>query len=262
MSAAELKEVEETAIAKASQDSVSIYGQVQSLTVTDQQSYNLMVDLNKAAREIEKAVHAAHDPVCDHWNKMHKDATAARDRDLGKVVEAKRLSKSKYDAWEMEQERIRLAEERRLQEEARRKAEEEARIAREAAEAERKLLAAIEEEERLRLAQEAEQSGATKEQVTEILEAPLYVPEPEPIIAAPVVMPTVAPTFQKAAGVAARWNYSAIGVNILETIRAAAANPAAYAECLTWNQKAINGKATSQKDAFNVPGCKLDKRRV
>jgi hypothetical protein len=250
-----------TAIEKVSQESISIYGQVQALSVVDQGSYNLMVELHKASKEIEKAVHAAHDPVCDHWNKMHKDSTAAREKDLGKAVEAKRLSKSKYDAWEMEQERIRQAEERRKQEEAQRAFDAAQKIIREAQEAERKRLAAIEEADRLKLAEEAERLGATAEQVTEILDAPIYIPEPEPIAAPVFVAPTVAPTFQKAAGLSAHWSYSAKVVNLAELVKAAAITPH-FLQYLQVNEVAINALARASKDAFTLPGCSLDKRRV
>lgn len=263
MSAAELKVIEETAIAKVSQDSVSIYAQVQTLEVVDQSTYNRMIGLHEASKEVIKAVKAIHDPLCDHLHKMHRSATAAREKDLGNAELAKKLSKSKADDWWMEQERIRLEAERKLQEEARRKAEEDARIAREAAEAERRRLAAQEEEERLRLAAEAEALGATQAQVDEILDTPLAIPEPEPFIPEPVVLPTVTPTAQKAAGFSARWNYSAKGVDIMAMIRAAAVTPY-LAECLQWNQSVINAKARSMKDTFeaNVPGCKLVKERV
>jgi hypothetical protein len=249
-----------TAIEKVSQESISIYGQVQALAVVDQQSYNLMVDLHKAAKEIEKAVHAAHDPVCDHWNKMHKDSTAAREKDLGKAVEAKRLSKSKYDAWEMEQERIRQAEERRKQEEAQRAFDAAQKIIREAQEAERKRLAAIEEADRLKLAEEAEQLGATAEQVTEILDTPIYIPEPEPIEAPIYVAPVVAPKYEKTGG-GGRWNYSAKITNLAELVKAAAITPH-FLQYLQVNEVAINALARASKDAFTLPGCSLDKRRV
>jgi hypothetical protein len=263
MAAAELHEVqEETAIAKVSHESMTIYDKAKVLIVSDQLTYNLATELYKAALDIEKQVHAAHDPVCEHWHKLHKQATTNRDADLSKVVEAKKLFKSKAAAWQDEQERIRREEERRLQEEARRKAEEEARIAREAAEAERKRLAAIEEEERLRLAAEAEAQGATQEQVTEILETPLAIPEPEPFfVQEPTPLPTVAPTYQKAAGFSVRMNYSAVVVDINELIRAAATNKH-FAQYLIPNQSAINALAKATKDAFSLPGCALKKERV
>lgn len=262
MSAAELNKIEdEAAIAKVSNESVSLYDKVKTLVVKDQESYDLSVNFYKAALAVEKAVHAAHDGVCEHWNRLWKQATENRKADLDKVTEAKKLAKSKGDSWAMEQERLRLEAERKAQEEARRIQAEQERIAREAAEAERKRLEAIEEEERLRLAAEAEASGATKEQVTEILEAPLYIPEPEPYIPPPVVMPTIAPSFQKAAGFAPRWNYSGKQVNFSELVKSAAANPH-FMQYLEPNESAINALARASKDAFSLPGYVLDKKRV
>lgn len=260
--AAELKEVETNdAIIKASSESVSLYDKVKALIVKDQATYNIATDFYKAALEVEKQVHEAHDPVVDHWHELHSNACADRKKDLDKVVEAKKLAKSKAAAWQDEQERIRREAERKAQEEARRIAEEQARIAREAAEAERKRLAAIEEEERLRLAAEAEASGATQEQVTEILDAPMPIPEPEVFIPEPVIVPTVAPTYEKAAGFSVRWKYSVRVVNITELIKAAASN-SYLAGYLQVNEGAVNALARSQKDAFRLPGCELRKERV
>jgi hypothetical protein len=261
MAAAELKEVEETALIKVKQESLSILDRAKALVVKDQESYNLATELYKAALEVEKAADAAHDSVVSHWFGLHRAAVAAKKEDKDLATQAKIMAKSKSTAWADEQERIRLAEERRLQEIARRQAEEEARIAREQAEAERKRLEAIEAEERLKLAQEAEQAGATVDQVTEILEAPLYIPEPEAYVAPVFVAPTVAPTFQKAAGVTARWNYSAKITNLTELVRAAAAQPH-FMQYLQAQEQAINALARASRDAFQLPGCSLEKRRV
>jgi len=257
----ELKEQSE-AIEVVSSKSVTIYDQVKALVVKDQESYNLATDLYKAALDVEKAVCAAHDPVCDHWHSLHKSATAARKQDLDKVVEAKKLAKSKAAVWQDEQERIRRQEEERLQAEARRIADEQARVAREAAEAERKRIEAEEEAERLKLAEEAERAGASIDEVTAILETPLYEPEPVPeVIPVPVVLPTVAPTFQKSSGFSVRYNYGAIFNDIMPLIKAAAANPF-MAQYLSFNEQAINAQARASKDAFNMPGCTLRKERV
>ena len=261
MSAAEFKEVEETAIATVSQESMGLYDKVKVLVVTDQVTHDLAVDLYKAAKELEKSVHAAHDPVCDHWNDLHKKATASRSKDLDKVVDAKKLAKKKADDWETEQERIRAEAQRKADEEARRVQAELDRQAREAAEAERKRLAAIEEEERLKLAMEAKEQGATEEQVTEILDAPVYIPEPEPVFAPVVVKPVVAPTFQKASGFTVRTNYSAAVTDLSALVKAAASTPFLM-QYLLPNQQAINALAKASKDKFQLPGCQLKTERV
>lgn len=263
--AAELKQLnnDDTALAKVSQESGSIYDQVKTLVVNDQKSYDLASRLYDIALELEKQVHAAHDPVCDHWHELHSKACASRKADLDKVVDAKKLAKSKAATWADEQERIRLAEEQHLQEKERKRQEEAARIAREAEVAERKRLAVIEEEERLKLAAEAEASGATTEQVTEILETPLPIPEPEVAYVAPAtpVTPTVAPTFKKAARVSGRWNYSANFLVIKELVKAAASNDF-FLQYLQFNEMTINALARASKDEFKLPGCSLKKVRV
>lgn len=254
---------ENQAIAKTSRDSVTLYDKVIALVVKDQATYDFSVELYQSSLALEKAVHEAHDPVCDHWFALHKQATSNRKADLDKVIEAKKLAKSKGDTWFLEQERIRQEEERRLQEEARRKAEEEARIAREAAEAERKRLEAQEEEDRLRLAQQAEQEGASADEVQAILDTPLPIPEviPEPVSPEPAVLPTLAPTAQKSAAMVGRWNYKGVVANLAQLVQAAAKD-AHYLQYLQANQQAIDALARGAKDNFSLPGCKLDKRRV
>lgn len=260
--AAELREVEETAIIKVKRESISILDRAKALIVNDQQSYNLATDLYKAALAVEKAADAAHDPVIAHWHDLHKTACANKRADKDLATQAKVLAKSKAAKWQDEQEQIRLAEERLLQEIARKQAEEAARVAREAAEAESKRLREQEEAERLRIAEEAERMGATKEEVTEILETPLMEIAPEPI-PEPVYVPppTVAPTYVKAQGFTVRWNYSAQCTDMMALIKAAAVNPV-LAMYLAPNGKMLNQVARSQKEAFKVPGCELKKERV
>jgi hypothetical protein len=269
--ATELQQTEETAIVTVSQkqaidktslESVSLYDKVMFLTVVDQITHDTAIEYYKAALALEKQVHKDHDGVVAHWKIKWDKACDDRKVDMDRTIDAKKLAKKKADDWEQERERIRQDEERRLQEIARKKFEEEQRIAREAAEAEAKRVREQEEAERLRLAQEAEELGATAEEVTEILNEPLYEPHPVVIETPVFVAPTLAPAFQKSVGFSARTTYSAEGFDIMATIRAAVANPAAFADCLTWNQTAINNKAKSQKEKFNVPGCKLVAKRV
>jgi hypothetical protein len=292
--ASELINLEEQSveIETQSKESVTLYDRAKQVIVIDQHSHDLAVEIYKAALALEKAVHAAHDPVCSHWSKLHDQACANRKADLDKVLDAKKLAKSKYDEWELAEEQKRIAEERRLHEEARKNAEEEARLANEAAERSRKdqllayacdlnltmkrlaelagmtneqIMAALQEEERLRLAQEAAATGATEEQVIAILETPVRIdmPDPEPIPewAAAPVMPTVEQSFQKASGVSARWKYCGVVVNLHELIQAAAENQF-FSQYLQPNKPSIDALARGSKDKFALPGCKLDKKRV
>lgn len=249
------------AIAVVERESMSLYERVRTLAVQDQETYDLSVELYKTALALEKEVHRVHDPVCTHWDKIHADACALRKKDLDKTIEAKKLAKHKGDTWSMEQERIRQENERRIQEEARKKAEEEARILREAQEAERRRLAKQEEEERIRLAAEAEDYGATHEQVTEILETPIARIEPVPYIAPAEIKHVAPPTFNKAPGFSARWAYSGKQVNFHTLVKAAAENPY-FMQFLQPNESAINAQARSAKDLFQLPGYTLEKRRV
>ncbi len=253
---------EETAIMKVSREAVSLCDRVTTLIVKDQATYDNATDIYKALVAMEKEIKETHEKVIRNWFEKHRAACADRDKDLKPVTAAKVIAKSKAATWADEQERIRQEAERKAREEAYRLHQEEeikarAEAARIAAESAR-----IEEEARLALAAEAEQSGATAAQVNEILDTPVYIaPEPAPYVPPAYVAPSVAPSFQKAAGFAPRWNYKGRLVNLHALVQAAQANP--YLETyIEGNESEINALARRMEDAFQLPGCILDKKRV
>lgn len=259
MSAAELRSVE---VVQVQTKALSLRDRAVSIIVKDQETHDVAAELYLGLTALEKEINAVHDPAISASHAAHKAALAAKAKSADPVAEAKKIIKPKIMDWEAEQERIRQELERKAREEAQRKADEEARIAREAAEAEARRIAAEDEAARLALAQQAEESGATAEQVNEILETPvLDVPEPAPYVAPQIVMPTVAPTYKKTAGFTSRTAYSAEVANLNELIKAAAGNPF-FAQYLEVNQTAINNLARASKEAFSLPGCRLIKQRV
>ena len=251
-----------TEIMRVSREAVSLCDQVKTLVVKDQLPYTAATALYTALVAMEKEINKTHDPVIAHWHEKHKEACAEKKRDADPVAVAKKLAKSKAIAYEEVQERIRQEAERRATEEAARKYAEEERISREAAEKALLEASRIEEEARLALAAQAEQLGATKEEGDEILETPVYVaPEPAPYIPAPFVAPTVARTYEKAAGFSSRWIYSAKVVDAEAMKRAALTNPMVMGYLMP-NQKEIDALAGRSKDAFAFPGCILERRKV
>ena len=248
-------------VEKVQTQALSLRDQSRAIVVKDQVTHDAAAALYLGLSALEKEINSVHDPAISAAHAAHKASLAAKAKSADPVAEAKKIIKTKIMAWEQEQERIRQEIERKAREGAERQQREAERIAREAAEAERKRLAAIEEEERLRLAAEAEQAGATAEQVTEILDTPLPVPEVPVYEPPPYVPPTVAPTFQKTAGFSSRWNYSAELVDIVQLCKAVAVDPR-LASYVSVNQVSINSLARATKEAFSLAGCRLLKTRV
>jgi hypothetical protein len=136
------------------------------------------------------------------------------------LEDAERSVKSAIAVWDAEQERKR--------QELQREAERAARKA--------------EEEVRQNAAAVAEDSGASEEEVASIVEAPILA-----------VAQPVAPTYQKAAGVSTRENWSARLVDIKKLCLAVAKGtvPVSYVEA---NMVALNARAKADRATMNVPG--------
>jgi hypothetical protein len=134
---------------------------------------------NKAAQARAKEVL---DPICDAANKAHKAATALRNRILDPLLTGERRAKAAATTWAQEQERIRQAEQRRLQAEA---------------------------EEAARRERERLEKQAAKLKTPELREERL---EQAAQVVAPVV--TVAPVVQKVAGAGLRKTWKARVVDV------------------------------------------------
>jgi hypothetical protein len=112
-----------------------------------------------------KEVKATFDPICEAAHKAHKAATAKRAQFLDPLESVFKMVKKEMSNYDLEQERIRREEQRRLEEIARKE----------------------EEERRLQEAILAEESG-NKEEAQAIIEEPVYV--------APVVIPKATPKME------------------------------------------------------------------
>ena len=215
----EVEKLEETALSWPAQAS--------EVNIVDQDSYNEAAVLITKIVSLRKQVVAHHKPVKDAANKAHKEACAAERRMLTPLSQAETTIKNALLRWDRQQEALRAAEQKRLQDEARKQ----------------------EEEARLEIAAQAEAEGAPDEVVQEILDTPTIGPSTA----------IAAPTYTKAPGLSTRMLYSAEVTNIRVLCAAIAAGTAA--ETLVQpNEVALNGLARSMKDSFRVPGCKLVKR--
>ena len=216
--------------------SVTIVDQAKAVKVTDAESYKMAGGLYKSIGEMIKEVKDTFDPICDAANRAHKEATAKRAKFLDPLQDAYRSVKGLMAAWDAEQERIRMEEQRRLAEIARKEAEE------------RAILEAIAAEE------EAKRNGATAEEAEEeaaaIIEQPVYVP--------PVVVPKAVPKVQ---GVSYRELWSAECFDVKALCRAIGEGRAST-EYVSPNMPALNRVATALKSTMNVPGCRAVMRRV
>lgn len=132
---------------------LSIVDQAKAVKVTDSETYTAAGMLWKSIGDMIKEVKDTFDPICDAAHKAHKAAVEKRSKFLDPLTTAQKTVKSLMSAYDLEQEKIRKAEEDRLR------------------------AIALKEEEDRRLAEAilAEQSGQTEE-AEAILETPVQAP--------------------------------------------------------------------------------------
>ena len=203
------------------QEALTVVEQAKIVRITDQESYNgacsLLLDQIKPFRKrwmeywsgVKEPAYAAYKAILDKFNDGDKPLEAAE-----------KQVKNEIARWDAEQEKIR----QKLQ----RKAEEEARQA--------------EEEERLRVATMAEESGATAEEVNAIVDTPVTA-----------VAPPVQPTYQKASGIGSRENWKA-RVTDMKKLCAAIAKGTLPVTYVLPNQSALDARAKADKGTLNIPG--------
>lgn len=204
------------------QEALTVTQKAALVRITDQPSYN------QATVLLLETIIPFRKRWAEYWNPLKKAAhdswkgiTAKFEEGDAPAAQAEKIVKSAIVAWDSEQERIRQEQQRKAQEEAEREAKE------------KQMAAAI----------AAEQSGATKEEVDDIFDAPVAV------VAAPV-----APTYQRAAGISKmRDNWSAEVTDLSKLVKAVAAGKVSY-EYLLPNQVALNARAKADKSTMNIPG--------
>ena len=206
------------------------------VSIADQPSYDeaaaFIKDLTAGIKKVEDflAPHKAN--AYRAW----KDLTEHETRLTKPAKDAKTILSRKIVDWEQEQERKRRELQRQAEEEARRK----------------------DEEDRLRAAESAQAEGCSEDLIDAILEEEA----PAPAVA-------VQRTFTRAKGVSApSWRYSAKIVDLVALARYVVANPIDQGFLVGIRKRsegpgfecpAINARAVSQKDLFQLPGCELVK---
>ena len=253
---AEVREIETRA--------VSIVERANAVRVTDGRSYILAGETWKHLREMEKVFLGPLDLMVKVAHNEHKKAVSLRSRIIGPLEDAQRYIKGQMEAWDREQERLRLEEERRLAEEARRAEE-----ARKAAELEEARRLRVEEEARLLAeAQQAEdegntvlaeailEAGATQ---VEALNAEAVAIAREPVVTPVVVVDRTVPKVSGGPIYRTVWDVQV--VDLMALVRAVAAGTVPL-HALKANEVFLRQQATSLKDAFRIPGCRAYSRRV
>jgi len=252
---------------------LSIVDQAKAVTVTDAETYTAAGALWKQIGEMIKEVKDAFDPICEAANRAHKAATAKRASFLDPLTAAQKSVKGLMEAWDAEQERLRKAEEARL--EAERKAEEERlrKIELDKIEADRK----AEEERLLEAAAAAEKAGNTEKaeeltaqaiETTERAQQETSFVASAPLATVPVKVQKDVPKI--VGGPVFREVWSAKVTSIRDLCRSIGAGTTSE-ECVIGldrdksgviSSPALNRMATALKGTMSVPGVRPVSRRV
>ncbi len=215
----EIKKVEQVA-----QDLAPVARQAQALVVADvetrRQASVFLAEVKRAQKTIQREM----EPVVKTAKAAYDQAREMRDRYLEPFKEAERLIKGKAGVWDTEQDRIRRAEQARLQAEA---------------------------EERARRERERALKAAEKLKTPELKEQ--RIAEAESIEAPAIEIPEA----PKAEGESYRKIWKARLVNLGDLIQAAAAGNDAARSMLAFDTAAANGFARGTKGSVKVAGVEI-----
>jgi hypothetical protein len=200
--------------------------QAKALQVVDAATYVDASEMLKGIKALRGKIAETFDPHIARAFDAHRALVREKREAEAPLLDAELIIKRGLTAFDQEQERLRLIEERRRQEEARRI--EEARQLEEAAALEREATATGD--------------GGLLAEAEEMFERPVYVP--------PV---TVARTTPKVAGIVHRETWSAKVVSLPALIKFVAAHPE-HQNLLTPNLPALNSLARSMKTNLKVDG--------
>lgn len=206
-----------------------VVGQAKDLTIVSAEDYEFGCSFLTLLANRLKEADATFDPSIKAAHQAHKEAVALKSRFTAQLLEAQVVVKRKISDWRAEQERLRVAEERRLMEEARQRQEAEA------------------------LAQAAElEAQGERELATLVIEEAVNAPAPV------VVQQSLIP---KQEGISARVNWKwrfAVGEDIgLRELVAAAATDERLLAYLCVNEKAVGAVVRAQKGLTKIPGIEV-----
>lgn len=195
----------------------------QEIEITNQHTYDVTVLFSQALTALLDKIKETFDPLVAKTNEAHKLAVSKKKEREGPVLEAKDLVGNKIAAWHRAQEAERQAAERASRIAARKEQEEQA----------------------LGDAVEAEEDGATKAEVKQILQAPRLI-----------TPPPVAPTYTPSKKVTIRTTWKGEVTDMMRLLKAIVAGKAPVG-LIMGDESAINKLAGSGKGTLNVPGIRF-----
>jgi hypothetical protein len=204
---------------RVTQKALSMPDQARAVTITSPDSYQRACDFLKGVKALREEIAETFDPHIKRAYDSHRALCAEKKDAEAPLAEAERIVKTALVAWDTEQERIRLAEQRRLEAEAKRQ----------------------EEDRRISEAEYLSDQGAIDE-ADALLDAPIDVP----VVA-------IAPTTPKVSGIAYRETWSAKVTDLHALVKFVAANPS-HLGLLQASLPALNAQARSLKAQMRIPG--------
>jgi uncharacterized protein with von Willebrand factor type A (vWA) domain len=194
-----------------------------SLKISDQATYEIACEELRGIKGLRAKVEEVFGPIVKKAYEAHKEAVLQRKKADDPLNEAELILKRAIADWQLEQERIRREEQRRLEEEARHR----------------------QEEELEREIEQAEAEGASAAEVEAMIDR---APAPAPVMVAPRVAPM--------SGVATRELWAADVTDLMAFIKHVAAHPE-HTALLMPNMTAINQMARALKSAMKIPGVRV-----
>lgn len=250
------QELETLVTAETEQTALVLQGVVSLQKILDSPTYVRVVSAGTDAATNIKNLKAIFEPICAQRYARHKRATQLMAEKLAPFEAVKRKASELVGAYDQEQERIRQAEERRLQEIENERARKEQEEQRKLAEAEAQRIA---QEQAIADALELEAIGDTKGAEAVLnnpAPVPVYVP---PVYAAPVILQKTTP---KVAGKSSMttWTY-----RVKKSAKCRAYEPHKPEECsvcleevpreyLILNTDLVGRLVRAHKDKFSIPG--------
>lgn len=192
------------------------------IQVTDQLSYEGACHALQEVKALRKEVADTFDPIVSKAHAAHKEAVTQRKRHDTPLAEAEQVLKGAVAGYEREQEQLRQLAEQKANAEAQKS----------------------EEDDLLRLAEAAEQLGASAEEVEAILTQQSVRPT--------VVLPK---RVEAVSGISTRGNWKAEVTDVKALCKALGAGKASV-ELVKPNMTALNQLARAQKSTMNVPGAR------
>lgn len=231
----------------------SVRTEVKAISITNDATYRAAAASLVRCASVRKKIEEYWKPLKAAAHAAHKALTEAEAKMIAEMAGDERTLRLCTSAWETEQERIR---QQKIRAEQERQRIEQERLQREAdAENERRRVEAQKQadDERLAMAAQIQEQGATAEEIEQVLAAPVVVQDPVYVAPMVAVAPPV-PQFQRAAGLtAARKNWKAQVTNIVELAAYVVANPQ-FANLIQGNEQALNAMAKANEANLSLPG--------